>query len=156
GDLLVLGASGKMGPTLARMARAASDRAGARRRVIGAARFTDAAQEAKLQAHGVEALRCDLLDPEQLARLPDAANVVYLAGMKFGSTGSEAQTWAVNSFLPGLVCRRFRHSRIVAFSTGNVYALTPVHLGGSLETDAPGPVGEYAMSCLGRERIVEH
>ena len=155
GDLIVLGVAGKMGPTLARMARRASDTVGARRRVIGVARFTDAASEGKLRSHGVETIRCDLLDEDGLARLPDAPNVVYMAGRKFGTTGQEAATWAMNAYLPGPVCRRYRASRIVAFSTGNVYGPVPV-AGGSRESDAPDPRGEYAMSCLGRERIFEH
>jgi uncharacterized protein YbjT (DUF2867 family) len=156
GDLIVLGVAGKMGPTLARMARRASEAAGVRRRIIGVARFTNAAHERALQQHGVETVRANLLDPEQLGRLPDAANVVYLVGMKFGSTGQEAMTWAVNCFLPGMICRRYARSRMVALSTGNVYGLTPVALGGSRETDALRPVGEYALSCVGRERIFEH
>jgi len=156
GDLMLLGVAGKMGPTLARMARRASERAGVPRRIIGVARFSDARQEAGLQAHGIETIRCDLLDPAQLDRLPEAPNVVFMTGMKFGSTGQEALTWAMNCWLPGLVCRKFRRSRIVAFSTGNVYGLTPVALGGSLETDPLNPAGDYAMSCLGRERMFEH
>jgi uncharacterized protein YbjT (DUF2867 family) len=156
GDLLVLGVAGKMGPTLARMARRASDVAGVRRRIIGVARFTNAAHESALRRHGVETIRADILDQEQLDRLPDAANIVYLVGMKFGSTGQEAMTWAVNCFLPGMVCRRFSRSQLVALSTGNVYGLTPVALGGSRETDALQPVGDYALSCVGRERIFEH
>jgi nucleoside-diphosphate-sugar epimerase len=155
GDILLLGAAGKMGPSLARMARRASDAAGVRRRVIGVARFTGGGEE-ELRLHDVETVRCDLLDADAVARLPDAAYVVYLAGRKFGSTGGEALTWAVNSYLPGVVCRRFRDSRVVAFSTGNVYPLTPITHGGSREDDPPGPVGEYAMSCLGRERVFEH
>ena len=155
GDLVVLGVGGKMGPTLARMARRASDAVGARRRVVGVARFTDAASEQRLRSHGVATVRCDLLDEESLSRLPDAANVVFMAGRKFGTTGQEAATWAVNAYLPGLVCRRYRGSRIVAFSTGNVYgpASAPA---GSRESDPPAPCGEYAMSCLGRERVFEH
>jgi nucleoside-diphosphate-sugar epimerase len=156
GDLIVLGVAGKMGPTLARMARQASDMAGARRRVIGVARFTEASQEDRLQEHGVETIRCDLLAPEQLARLPECPNVLYMLGMKFGTTGQEALTWAINCWLPGAVCRKYGHSRIVAFSTGNVYGLAPVAGGGSLETDHATPTGEYAMSCLGRERVFEH
>jgi nucleoside-diphosphate-sugar epimerase len=156
GDMVVLGVAGKMGPTLARMARRASERAGVRRRVLGVARFTDARQEANLHAHGVETIRCDLLDQAQLDCLPDAPNVVFMTGMKFGSTGQEALTWAMNCWLPGLVCRKYRHARIVAFSTGNVYGLTPVALGGSLESDPLNPVGDYAQSCLGRERMFEH
>jgi nucleoside-diphosphate-sugar epimerase len=156
GDLLVLGVAGKMGPTLARMARRASDAAGVRRRVIGVARFSSGDVAARLQAHGVETVRCDLLDQAQLDRLPDAANVVAMTGMKFGATGQEALTWAMNSYLPGMIALRYRQSPVVAFSTGNVYGLSPVALAGSVETDTPAPVGEYAMSCLGRERIFEH
>jgi nucleoside-diphosphate-sugar epimerase len=156
GDLLLLGVGGKMGPTLARMARRASDAAGARRRVLGAARFSNPDHEGWLRRHGVETVRCDLLDPVQLERLPDAANIVFMTGMKFGSTDQEALTWAMNCHLPALVAQRFRGSRIVAFSTGNVYGLSPVHLGGSLETDPLSPVGEYAQSCVGRERMFEH
>jgi nucleoside-diphosphate-sugar epimerase len=156
GDILVLGAAGKMGPTLTRMARRASDRAGGPRRVIAVSRFSDASHEAALQAHGVETIRCDLLDERALAALPDAPNVVFMAGRKFGSSGAESLTWAMNCHLPALVCRRFPHSRIAAFSTGNVYGLIAAGRGGSTERDALQPVGEYAMSCLGRERMFEH
>jgi len=156
GDLLLLGVGGKMGPTLARMARCAADTAGSRRRVIGVARFSNPEHEGWLHRHGVETIRADLLDPAQLERLPDAANVVFMTGMKFGSTGQEAMTWAMNCYLPALVAQRFRRSRLVAFSTGNVYGLSPLALGGSRETDALNPVGEYAMSCVGRERMLEH
>jgi nucleoside-diphosphate-sugar epimerase len=156
GDILVLGVGGKMGPTLARMAKRASDLAGVSRRVIGVSRFSSSGLESQLQAWGVETLRSDLLNPESLSQLPDAANIIFMAGMKFGSTGQESLTWAMNSFLPGLVSERYRNSRIAAFSTGNIYGLTPVSRGGSLEEDSPSPTGEYAMSCLGRERIFEH
>jgi nucleoside-diphosphate-sugar epimerase len=156
GDLIVLGVAGKMGPTLARMAVRASERAGVRRRVIGVARFSDANIEARLRAFSIETIRCDLLDPSQLDALPDVDNVVFMTGMKFGATGQERRTWAMNCWLPGMVCRKYRRSRIVAFSTGNVYGLTPVALGGSVEGDPLRPVGEYAQSCLGRERLFEH
>ncbi|HXG12467.1 MAG TPA: NAD-dependent epimerase/dehydratase family protein [Gemmataceae bacterium] len=156
GDLILLGVGGKMGPTLARMARRASDAAGVRRRVIGVSRFSDEHLEEQLRRHGIETIRCDLLDPAQLDRLPDVPNVIYMVGMKFGSTGQEARTWAMNSYLPGMVSQKYRRSRIVAFSTGNVYGLTPAYLGGSRETDALNPLGDYAMSCVGRERIFEH
>src|SRR5215213_4925539 len=145
GDIVVLGVAGKMGPTLARMAKRASDAAGVRRRVVGVARFSSGG-EPELRAHGIETVRCDLLDAAAVARLPDAANVVFLAGRKFGSAGDEAATWATNAYLPGLVCERYRESRIVALSTGNVYGLVPVGGGGSREEDPPRPVGEYAMS----------
>jgi nucleoside-diphosphate-sugar epimerase len=156
GDLIVLGVAGKMGPTLARMARRASDLAGVRRRVVGVARFSSPEQQATLQAHGVETIRCDLLNEAEVDRLPDAPNVIFMAGRKFGSAGFEALTWAMNCHVPALVCGRYANSRIVAFSTGNVYGLTRAGAGGSVETDEPRPVGEYAMSCLGRERMFEH
>jgi len=156
GDILVLGVGGKMGPSLARMMRRASDAAGASRRILGVSRFNDPEQASRLRAHQIETIRADLLDEKELARLPDAANVIFMAGMKFGSTGHEAMTWAMNTHLAALVCRRFPYSKLVVFSTGNVYGLTPVASGGSTETDSLNPVGEYAMSCLGRERIFEY
>ena len=156
GDIIVLGAGGKMGPTLARMARRASDAAGVRRRVIGVSRFSSDDVESRLNSCGVETIRADLLDEGELDKLPDSPNVVHMVGMKFGATGNEALTWAVNSCLPAVVSLKYRESRIVAFSTGNVYGLMPVTGAGSVETDAPGPIGEYAMSCLGRERVFEH
>jgi nucleoside-diphosphate-sugar epimerase len=156
GDILVLGVGGKMGPTLARMAKRASDSAGVQRRIVGVARFSSSPLERQLQGWGIETVRCDLLDPSALLRLPDAENVVFMAGMKFGSTGQEWLTWAMNAFLPGLVAARFRDSRIAVFSTGNVYGLSPVSKGGSREEDRLNPSGEYAMSCVGRERIFDH
>src|SRR2546426_8650197 len=153
GDILVLGVGGKMGPTLARMAKRASEMAGVKRRVIGVSRFSSAVLEKQLHAWGVETVRCDLLDRKSLAGLPDAANVVYMAGMKFGSTGQEPLTWAMNSFLPGMVSERYHDSRIAVFSTGNVYGLSPVSKCGSREENARHPLGEYEMSCVGRERI---
>jgi nucleoside-diphosphate-sugar epimerase len=156
GDVIVLGAAGKMGPSLARMAQRATQLAGADRRIIAVSRFSTAGAEAAFRQHGVETIRCDLLQQGELDALPEAPNVVFMAGMKFGSTGNEPLTWAMNSYLPGMVCRKFRDSKIVAFGTGNVYPLSPLSLGGSAESDPVGPVGEYAMSCLGRERIFEH
>lgn len=156
GDVVVLGVGGKMGPTLARMARRASDMAGSRRRVIGVSRFSDARVEERLRRHGVETLRFDLLDFARLHELPDAPNVVFMAGMKFGSSAAKALTWAMNVLLPARIVERYAGSRFVTFSTGNVYGLTPVAHGGSVETDDLHPVGEYAMSTLGRERALEH
>lgn len=156
GDVVVLGVGGKMGPSLARMIKYADLAAGLYRRVFGVARFSNAALAEQLKGWGIEPIACDLLDRAQLAKLPDAPNVVFMPGMKFGSTGQEARTWAMNAYLPGLVCERFKGSRIVAFSTGNVYGLAPVASGGSVETDEPRPLGDYAMSCLGRERMFEH
>jgi nucleoside-diphosphate-sugar epimerase len=152
GDIIFLGAAGKMGPTLARMARRASHRAGVKRRVIAVSRFSSGGEEA-FASYGVETIRCDLLDEKELKQLPDAANVVYMPGRKFGSTGDESTTWAVNCYLPALVCQKFSKSRIVAFSTGNVYPLARPEAGRPTEADAPNPVGEYGMSALGRERM---
>jgi nucleoside-diphosphate-sugar epimerase len=156
GDVVVLGVAGKMGPTLARMARRALDAAGVSARVIGVSRFSSPGPQQALEQHGIETMRCDLLDEDTLSRLPDAPNIIFMAGRKFGSTGDESYTWAMNVYLPALVCRRYRHSRIVAFSTGNVYGLTPAGRGGSSEEDPPSPAGEYALSCLGRERMFEY
>jgi dTDP-4-dehydrorhamnose reductase len=156
GDVLVLGVGGKMGPSLARMIKRASQEANVQRRVIGVSRFSSGGIERQLRQWGISTLAADLLDREELKRLPDVENVIYMAGMKFGSSGNEPLTWAMNSYLPGMVCERFAHSRISAFSTGNVYGLVPASGGGSVETDLPNPVGEYAMSCLGRERIFQY
>lgn len=155
GDIVLLGAGGKMGPTLARMAKRASDEAGVARRVIGVSRFGNDTIVRQLQTHGIETIRGDLLDAAFVDSLPPAPNVVYMAGLKFGTTGNEPLCWAMNTWLPSLVCRKFIRSRIVAFSTGNVYGPVPIERGGSVESDEPNPVGEYAMSCLGRERIFQ-
>lgn len=159
GDILILGVGGKMGPTLARMALRALRQiatAAQGRRVLGVARFSDGALAERLQSWGVETLQCDLLDQKQFEKLPDVANVVFMAGHKFGASGQPALTWAMNALLPALVANKYRNSRIVAFSTGNVYGLSPVVLGGSAETDVLRPEGEYAMSCLARERLLEY
>src|SRR5262249_40438611 len=155
GDVIVLGAGGKMGPTLARMlARAAND-VGDRRRVYAVSRWASAAAQRALEDAGVSTLRCDLLDRDEVARLPDAPNVVFMAGQKFGTSDAPAMTWAMNTIVPAICADRYRASRIVAFSTGNVYPLTSVVGSGAVETDALGPIGEYAMSTLGRERVFE-
>lgn len=156
GDIILLGVGGKMGPTMARMAKRASELAGSKRRVIGVSRFSSSQEEVNLQRYGVETIRCDLLDEEAVARLPDAPNVVFMTGMKFGSAGKKALTWAMNAYLPSIVCKKWRRSRIVAFSTGNIYGEVPFASGGSRESDMPNPIGEYAMSCLGRERIFQY
>ena len=156
GDLLILGVGGKMGPTLARMAVRASHQAGINRRVIAASRFSDGSLPARLQAWGVETVACDLLDEEAVAALPEAANVIFMTGMKFGASRNPAMTWAMNCYAPALVCRRFRHSRMVAFSSGNVYPLVSLDSGGSKEADEPGPIGEYAITVLGRERTFQY
>jgi nucleoside-diphosphate-sugar epimerase len=155
GDVIVLGVGGKIGPSLARMARRASDAAGVRRRVIGVARFSAPELPGRLEAQGIQPIRCDLLDRSGLDRLPEVPNVLHLAAMKFGATGQEAATWAMNACLPGMVCEKFHRSRIVAYSTGNVYAMVPPGQGGAAEDHPLGPIGDYAMSCLGRERVFE-
>jgi nucleoside-diphosphate-sugar epimerase len=156
GDIILLGVGGKIGPSLARMAKLASELAGTPRRVIGVSRFSNPAEAQKLAQHGIEPIACDLLDEEAVAKLPDAPNVIHLAGLKFGSAERVAATWAMNTFLPSTVCRKYRRSRIVAYSTGAVYGMASVAQGGAKETDPLEPVGEYAMSCLGRERMFEH
>jgi nucleoside-diphosphate-sugar epimerase len=156
GDLAILGAGGKMGPSLARRARRAADEAGARTRVIAVSRFSDPALRRALEADGIECVACDLLDPAQVDALPECANVLFLSGMKFGSSHRPDLTWMQNTFAPALVARRYPRSRIVAFSSGNVYPLVGAATGGCDETVAPAPVGEYAQSCLGRERVFEH
>jgi nucleoside-diphosphate-sugar epimerase len=156
GDILILGVGGKMGPTLARMAARALQEAGIKRRVIGVARFSNQDTPAWLQKHGVEPLTADLLDPQQFNRLPDAANVIAMTALKFGSTDRPGDTWAVNCWMSANICQRFAGSRIAAFSTGNVYPLTPIGCGGCLESDPLAPVGEYAASCLGRERLYDY
>ena len=156
GDLVVLGVGGKMGPTLARMAKRAIDQAGKKHAVLGVARFSDARSRETLEAAGVRTIPCDLLDREQVLRLPDAAAVISAVGQKFGTTGAEAATWATNAYLPGLIAERYRGVPTLAFSTGNVYPLVPVVSGGATEETPPGPIGEYAQSALGRERMFEY
>ena len=152
GDLAILGAGGKMGPTLARLARRASPE----RRIVAVARFSDPAVAAKLRAWDIETVVCDLTDRAAVAQLPKCPNAIFMAGRKFGSTGALPLTWAMNAAVPAIVAEAFRDSRIVVFSTGNIYPFGRVVEGGSTEADAPAPVGEYAMSCLARERIFEH
>ena len=156
GDILILGAGGKMGPALARLAKSAIDKAGLTKKVIGVARFTEPGLQDELEQQGIETYQADLLDDQQLASLPDAGNILYLAGTKFGTTGKESLTWAMNTYLPGRVAQKYKSARIVAFSTGNVYPLTPVLSGGADENTLPEPVGEYAQSCLGRERLFQY
>ncbi|MEO7336635.1 MAG: NAD(P)-dependent oxidoreductase [Caldimonas sp.] len=152
GDIMILGVGGKMGPTLARLAkRAAPDR-----RVIGVARFSDPAVKAGLERAGVETIAADLLDRDQIDALPRLPNIVYAAGHKFGASGNPALTWAMNTWVPALVAESFRESRIVAFSTGNVYPLTTIGRQAANEATLPAPIGEYAQSCLGRERMFEY
>lgn len=152
GDIMILGASGKMGPTLALLARNAAPG----RRVVAVARFSDPASREELDRHGIETIACDLLDRAQIEALPKLRNVIFMAGRKFGSGGNQALTWATNAYMPAVMAEVFRESRIVTFSTGCVYAFTPVDSMGSDENSPLDPPGEYAQSCIGRERLVEH
>lgn len=156
GDILILGVGGKMGPALAKLAKQAVDKAGVNKKVIGVSRFSETGLQDELNQLGIETISVDLLEEDQLQALPDAKNVLYLAGTKFGTTGKESFTWAMNSYLPGRVAQKYKNSRIVVFSTGNVYPLTPVSQGGAVEARLPEPIGEYAQSCLGRERLFQY
>jgi nucleoside-diphosphate-sugar epimerase len=151
GDILVLGAGGKLGPSLTRLALRAVNGS---KTVTAVSRFGDKAAAEDLAKAGAKIVSADITDEAALAALPDARNVVFLVGSKFGSTGREAETWYTNAYLPGRVAERYKASRLVALSTGNVYAFTPVGSGGPSEETPPAPVGEYAMSCLGRERVM--
>lgn len=152
GDIMILGASGKMGPTLSRLARNAAPG----KRVLAVARFSDPDARRDLDSHGVETIACDMLDETALASLPKVRNVIYMAGRKFGSGGNQPLTWATNTHMSALVAQVFSGSRIVAFSTGCVYAFSPVDGMGSDETSPLDPPGEYAQSCIGRERMFEY
>jgi nucleoside-diphosphate-sugar epimerase len=156
GDLMILGVGGKMGPTLAMLARRAVEAGGLDKRVIGVSRFSQPGTAEKLQRAGIETIACDLMAEDGLDALPDVSNIVYMIGHKFGATGQERRTWAINAFLPGRVAHRFRRSRFVVFSSGNVYPFTSVVHGHCTEDTPPKPVGEYAQSVLGRERIFGH
>ena len=156
GDIIILGVGGKMGPDLARLAKQAVDKAGIKKKITGVARFSDPALKEQLNNEGIETITADLLNDEQLQALPDVKNVLYLAGQKFGTSGKESLTWAMNAYLPGRVAEKFKHSNIVVFSTGNVYPLSPIKTGGFAEDRPTGPIGEYAQSCLGRERLFQY
>ena len=156
GDIIVLGIGGKMGPGLARVAKQAIDKAGINKKIIGVARFSEPGLQEQLNSEGIETISADLLNEDDLQALPQEKNVLYLAGTKFGTTGKESLTWAMNSYLPGRVALKFKNSRIVVFSTGNVYPLVPVVSGGATEDLPPEPIGEYAQSCLGRERFFQY
>ena len=153
GNIMILGIGGKMGPTLAVMAKKAIDEAGVNKKVIGVSRFSNGTLKAELEELGIETIAADLLDEEQLKRLPVEKNIIYMAGNKFGTTGNEHFTWAMNTYLPGRVANHFKGSNIVAFSTGNVYPLVPVIQGGCDELHPVAPIGEYGQSSLGRERV---
>lgn len=156
GDIMLLGVGGKMGPSLARLAVNAIRQAGLNKKVIGVSRFSNKELRRELEEAGVEIISADLSDDKALQSLPEIQNILYMAGNKFGTTGNEHFTWMMNAYLPGRVAERFRNSRMVVFSTGNVYPFTPVSQGGATERTSPNANGEYGQSCLGRERIFEH
>ncbi|MGH9407118.1 MAG: NAD-dependent epimerase/dehydratase family protein [Terriglobia bacterium] len=156
GDIIILGAGGKMGPSLARRMRRAIGEAGTQSRVLAVSRFSSPNLVTELKREGIETLTCDLLNRDEVTKLPLCPNVLFLSGRKFGSTDRPDLTWATNTVIPNLIASHYRASRIVVFSTGNVYPLVKLNSGGAFETDSPGPIGEYGQSCVGRERIFEY
>lgn len=156
GDTVVLGAGGKMGPTLAHRLRLAMEHAGGNQRVLAISRFESPAARRELDDAGVTTIAADLLDPDSVRSLPQVENVLFLAGRKFGSASDPELTWAMNALVPAWVAQHYRDSRIVVFSTGNVYPFVAPQGGGSVESDSPAPLGEYAQSCLARERVFQY
>jgi len=156
GDIMFLGIGGKIGPTLAGMAIRACKAAGVTKQIYGVSLFKADQERKHIEEMGIQTIQGDLLDTDFLKSLPKVKHVFFLAGMKFGSEENISLTWAVNTYLPALVADHFKESNIVAFSTGCVYPLVSKETGGSLESDLPLPLGEYAQSCLGRERMFEY
>jgi len=156
GDIIILGAGGKIGPSIARLTKTALMLAGKTNRVIGVSRFSEAGLVESLNNDGIETIAMDILNDEQLQSLPEVPNVLYLAGTKFGTKDKESYTWAMNVYLPGRVAVKFKNSRIVVYSTGNIYPYVSLTSGGATEEVKPEPIGEYGQSCLGRERIFQH
>lgn len=156
GDILILGLAGKMGPSLAKLAKRALNELGKNNEVIGASRFSNNTLVEEMAEWGIKTHKIDLLNDDDFQKLPQVENVIYMAGNKFGTKGKEHFTWAMNAYLPGRVAEKYKKSKIVVFSTGNVYPFTPITDGGAKENVTPGPIGEYGQSCLGRERIFEH
>ncbi len=156
GDIMILGVGGKMGPSLARLAANAIREGGLNKKVIGVSRFSSQEARNELEEAGIETITCDLLDDKELQSLPHCDNIIYMAGNKFGTTGREHFTWAMNTYLPGRVAEKFKGSRIVVFSSGNIYPFLNYGSGGANESVTPEPIGEYAQSTLGRERIFEY
>lgn len=156
GDIMILGIGGKMGPTLAIKAKRAIEAAGLNKKIIGVSRFSSGDLQQHLEANGVETIAADLLNEEQLTALPEVENVIYMAGYKFGTVGNEDYTWAMNTYLPGRVAERFKNAKIVVFSSGNIYPFAPLLQANCSEDITPEPIGEYAQTTLGRERIFTH
>lgn len=156
GDIMILGAGGKVGPALAIKAKRAVDAAGTGARVIAVSLFDYPDAPAEMRSAGVEVIEADLSNPGQLRALPDVENIIYMVGKKFGTAGNQSLTWYINVVIPTLVCQRFPKASIVSFSTGNYYGAAPIRQGGFCEEDIPAPIGEYAQSCMARERVMEH
>lgn len=156
GDIILLGAGGKMGPALATVAKAAADKAGVNKKIIAISRFREEGVQELLESKGISTINADLLNDADLQALPEGENVLYMAGMKFGTKDNAALTWAMNSYLPGRVAEKYRDSNIVVFSSGNIYPMTSIFHGGVTELQSPEPIGEYAQSVLGRERIFQY
>jgi len=156
GDITILGANGKIGLSLANLAKTAAVKAGTDKKIYAVSRFSDIEGKEKLESWGIETIVCDLLDQEQVEKLPVTENVIFMAGRKFGTIGSEPLTWAMNTLVPANCAAHYKDSRTIVFSTGCVYPLTTLASGGPVETDPPEPIGEYSQSCLCRERIFEH
>ena len=156
GDIMLLGIGGKMGPGMGKLALDAIELGGYSKKVYGVSRFSDVKSKNRLEEAGVETISCDLLNDRELQNLPQVENIIFLAGNKFGTTGNEGFTWAMNTYLPGRVAEKFKDSNLVVFSSGNVLPFVPLSSGGATEKTEPKPIGEYAQSCLGRERIFEY
>ena len=156
GDIAIIGAGGKMGPSLSIMARRALDAIGSKAKVYAVSRFSNNLEKQKLDEAGIITIRCDILNLDEVMRLPQAPNAVFMVGMKFGTSSNQSLTWATNTCAAGYIAEKYKSSKIAVFSTGNIYGLVPLTGKGSLETDTPNPAGEYAMSALGRERIFEY
>ncbi|MCK3684361.1 NAD-dependent epimerase/dehydratase family protein [Maribellus sp. YY47] len=156
GDIILLGAGGKMGPDMARLTKKAIDLAGINKKVTAVSRFSEESLEKELNVAGIQTIKADLLNENDVQNLPDTQNVIFLAGHKFGTTGNEPYTWVMNTYLPGRIANKYKNSRIVVFSSGNIYPFSPIEMGGVTEDVSPSPIGEYAQSCLGRERIFQY
>ena len=156
GDIMILGAGGKIGPTLAAMAKSAVKQSGIERRVIAVSRFSDPYAVKLFENKQIECIPCDLTRPDEIARLPKVKNIIYMAGRKFGTSGAECETWEMNAAVPAYVTQHFEDARYVVFSTSNIYPFASCTSGGNTEDVPPSPIGEYAISCLGRERIFEY
>jgi dTDP-4-dehydrorhamnose reductase len=156
GDIIFLGIAGKIGPSISNMAKKACEEAHVSKRIIGVSRFSNEEERKLIESYGIETIKGDLLDQDFVNSLPKVKNVFFLAGMKFGAEDNLSLTWAMNTYIPALIAQQYKDSRIVAFSTGCVYPLVRIESGGSLESDRPEAIGEYAQSCLGRERMFEY